>query len=681
MKNKYVYLDFEYFNTTEKYLTLVCCSLSYDDKTEEFWLLNEETRTEELWWTVDHLHNKGYIFVAYNVQAEARSLLSTVRLENSKYITNIKWIDLYLEWRCLINHNNKLAYGSQLIDGKIRNTKPPKPKWARKEGETFLKPSAGLAACTYKLLGIQIDTDHKTKMRDIIISGDVAKIEANREAIQKYCTSDIKYLPRLLKSVVSQYASLFKPEYRAKELSTLVEEMHLRADYSARTAIMETLGYPINVEATRSFSKSVRSILNDLCREINGLFPEVSPFRYVAKENKFSMTEKNVKDWIRNQNFNYWIPTKGGSLSLSLEAFSKHFSFSHTFPTDNFGAQMVRFLKTKQSLNGFMPKPPKSTKKKFWDSVGSDGRVRPYFNIYGAQSSRSQPGATGFIPLKSAWIRSLIQPPAGKALCSIDYSSQEFLLAALMYKDPAMIDAYSSGDVYLYFAKEAGAVPKNGTKKEYPEIRDMFKGTTLGISYDMTKVGLAKKLTNDLGKFVSEDEAQEKIDMFNNIFHVYAAEKEKVQLQYMRRKYLKLPCGWYMWGDNPNQRSVGNFPVQGFAASIMRKAVQLAQDAGLDVIYTLHDALVIEYDIGNPEDMDTLYECMKEAFIHYFEDKESASMIRLDIDAWSPELSIGEFKTPKNREYKSQQIYIDPRAKDEYEKYKIYLENNDRDLL
>jgi len=149
----------------------------------------------------------------------------------------------------------------------------------------------------------------------------------------------------------------------------------------------------------------------------------------------------------------------------------------------------------------------------------------------------------------------------------------------------------------------------------------------------------------------------------------------------MRRKYLKLPCGWYMWGDNPNQRSVGNFPVQGFAASIMRKAVQLAQDAGLDVIYTLHDALVIEYDIGNPEDMDTLYECMFKAFTHYFEDKESASMIRLDIDAWSPELSIGEFKTPKNREYKSQQIYIDPRAKDEYEKYKIYLENNDRDLL
>ena len=56
--------------------------------------------------------------------------------------------------------------------------------------------------------------------------------------------------------------------------------------------------------------------------------------------------------------------------------------------------------------------------------------------------------------------------------------------------------------------------------------------------------------------------------------------------EYKIKGYIFLPDGWFMWGDNDNFRSVGNVPIQGLGSCIMRKAVELAQDRGLDVIYS-----------------------------------------------------------------------------------------------
>jgi DNA polymerase I len=46
----------------------------------------------------------------------------------------------------------------------------------------------------------------------------------------------------------------------------------------------------------------------------------------------------------------------------------------------------------------------------------------------------------------------------------IDWSQQEFGIAAALSGDIAMQAAYGSGDPYLDFAKQAGAVPRHATK-------------------------------------------------------------------------------------------------------------------------------------------------------------------------------------------------------------------------
>ena len=663
MRNKFAFIDFEYFDSNEKDLNLVCCSLSYDGKIEEYWLSSGRSDKECLYRDLLTLEAEGYIFVAYQVEAEARSFLS-LHLKAK----NFKWIDLYLEWRMLTNHNDKLAYGKQLIDGKVKRTFKPKPKWERKdeihEKQDHSKVQHSLASCCYKLLDVKVDTDFKDQTRDIILSRDVELIEKNKRQIMEYCTSDIRYLPQLFDAMLVEYKNLLSSNY---DYDKLIAEMLTRGDYSARTAIMVSKGYPIDTVATKAFSNQLPDLLWELQTEINDLFPDLRPFR-LNKNLTYSWSQKDTKEWVKeNHDVSKWRKTDKGGVSLSRDAFKDFYNYSHDYPEDSFGAQIVRYLTFKREINGFSP----TAKNSFWDYVGSDGRARSWFGIYGAQSSRSQPKATGFLFLKSAWMRALAVPPKGKMLCGIDYGSQEFLLGALMSQDINMYKAYKSGDVYLYFAKLAGAVPWEGERKDYKEERDLFKSTTLGISYGMWKYKLAQKITEDTGRPTTPLQAEKLIKKFEKAYPSYNKYRKRVVKQYTKDKRIALPCGWTMWGDNDNDKSVQNMPVQGMGASIMRKAVCLAQDAGLDVIMTLHDAIYIECDLKDWEAVNTLKECMREAFCFYFEGKakERAKIIRLDANVWSSELEdsyVGDIKVQKT--------YIDERGERQYNKFKKYFE-------
>lgn len=686
MKSKSLYLDFEFNRTKEKFVELVACC-TYDPKTKEqkrFWLYKNKPAKEKL-----KKYLSGYqIFLTYAAVAECRSFLS-LGLDPLSF----KWIDFFLEYRMLTNHNDKLQWGKQLVDGKVRNTRKPLPKWERSEEEKkgigAFKATHSLAEATYKLTGEIRDTKHKDKIRDLILSEPEQFTKEEQELILDYNMEDVIFLERIWVRLQEEFQSMFegfnssmKSFYKCDKQNYFREAM-ARGRYAAHTAIMESRGYPIDYEKTMNFSKQVGNILFDIQREINGYFPEIKPFRWNKKEGKYSWNQKATKDWIsRVHSGDDWMKTEGKDLSLSLDAFSKFYNYQHDYPTNVFGAQMLRFLKTKQALYGFSAKED-SSRKNFWDFVGSDKRVRPYMNIYGAQSSRSQPAASGFMFLKPAWMRSLVMPDRGKFIASIDYGSQEFFVSALLSRDENMIKAYLSGDPYFYQAKLSNAVPQNAKKEDYPEIRNLFKATTLGISYLMTKYGLAIKLTADTGKFWDEEKAQEQIDIFyENFFRLHEYQEELKENYSEGDYYIKLPCGWYMFSDNDNIRSVVNVPIQGFGASVMRKAVDLAVERGCEVIFTLHDAIYIEGKVGNEWQIAALRDSMRDAFVYYNspEVREQAKLIRLDPYAWSPnyepdsELNIKGWKVPCSN------IYIDERAHNDYKKFSAYFDREEFDL-
>src|SRR5262249_59692926 len=106
----------------------------------------------------------------------------------------------------------------------------------------------------------------------------------------------------------------------------------------------------------------------------------------------------------------------------------------------------------------------------------------------------NQPSNSKFIFGPSVWIRSLIKPGAGRAVAYIDYGQQEFAIAAKLSGDRSMAEAYASGDPYLTFAKQAGAIPPEGTKETHAGVRELFKTTALGVLYGMEAERLAVRL-------------------------------------------------------------------------------------------------------------------------------------------------------------------------------------------
>ena len=685
LKNK-VAIDFEFNGTKERVLNLVCAAFIEIDSEgnrvkKKVWLHKNKDNMLKLIKKIKFWIDNEYDVIAYAVTAEARSFLSLFdilrplkRRENEKKLLEVNWIDLYLEWRMLTNHNAKYCYGDQLIDGKVKKLLQIKKAYNR----DFKQPKVqhNMAAFLYKMVGVQIDTEHKTRIRDLIISSPDTFTSEEQKWIMDYCLSDVEYLFDGYEAVLKAYKDIFDKDDYLEQL----QHMYGRANYAARTAIMESEGYPINVEKTRNFSDSVPSILSEIQLEINELFPDIKPFRVNYRTGKISWNQIATKEWIEKQSSEIkhnWLLTDKGSYSLSKDAFMKKFPFRHDFPKDNFGAQMVRYLNLKQQLNGFLPS--KKGKSNFWDYVGSDGRARPYMGIFGSQSSRSQPKATGFMFLKSAWMRSLVEPARGKAICSIDFKSQEFYLGAIITKDKPMLESYESGDPYLSFAKLAGAIPEEGTKKSHPELRDAFKSTTLGKMYKMGNLSLANKLTNDTGKEHTEEDAARLSRLFDDTYRDFTHyTKDFSETKRWRKKYQSLNDGWALFSDNPNQRSIANWPIQTMGAVIMRKSVALAQDAGLNVIFTLHDAIYIEYDYQDVDAVETLRDCMQKAFKetvkNYLPNRDKE--IGLDIDVWSLNyehmdqiiLDLHDLGAT------TKTLYIDPRGAKEYENFKKYFE-------
>jgi len=702
MKNNLfdVYIDFEFNSSNEEILNLVCCSLrfkkeGFDSWTiKNFWLFNDNVEKKKLNDYVSTLNNNGAVFVAHNVVSEARSFYSLGHSDP----TTFTWFDTFLEYRNLSNRSVELNTGKQLVGGKIKNyrrvdpfSKYKKPnKYASNIEESDkkeLKLKHNLPEAIYNFFKVPlVNMEVKDKMRDIILSKNDELILAHKDDIMKYCESDVEVLPMLKNKIMETY------ENRKINIDEVYTAAKWRGNYAALTAIRESKGYPIDMEKVSALIENVELIMDDCRREINDFFPDIKPFKYNKKLKRFTLNQEIVKLWAIKTHGDKWEKTDTLEPSLSLESFEKFYPYRHDYPTDIFGAQMVRYLKLKQHLRGF-EKPSDPSKEWFMSSVGSDDRVRPYMNIFGSQTGRSQPSSKAFVMLKPAFLRTVVQPKPGKWLVSCDWASQEYLISALNANDKNMIEAYASGDVYLAYAKQLGIVPKDGTKEQYKTERDSQKPVILGLSFLRSKYGMADSLSVTWNREVSLEEAQREIDKFYKIAADLKKFQDRVQLDYARNKKIRTPDHWYMWDYQNNFRSLVNFPSQGTGGSAMRYSDVLCHKRGLYIPFTLHDALYMECEAGDTAAIDTLMETMKEGFIKCFPGKEKeAALIRVDPHVWgyglpTPQiikkangkldLIEGSITTPKGIKVKAAEYFIDERAINEYDKFNQYFYKKD----
>ena len=186
------------------------------------------------------------------------------------------------------------------------------------------------------------------------------------------------------------------------------------------------------------------------------------------------------------------------------------------------------------------------------------------------------------------WLRGLIKPPPGHGLAYVDWSQQEFAIAAVLSNDKAMIDAYVSGDPYLAFAKQAGAVPPDATKESHGPTRELFKQCSLAVLYGMEAAGLALRIGQSpavaRGLLLAHHETYPAFWRLSDAALDYA----------MINGLLYTVFNWQVHvGENPNPRSLRNYLMQANGGEAMRLAACFATERGIEVCAPVHDAFLI----------------------------------------------------------------------------------------
>jgi DNA polymerase I-like protein with 3'-5' exonuclease and polymerase domains len=203
----------------------------------------------------------------------------------------------------------------------------------------------------------------------------------------------------------------------------------------------------------------------------------------------------------------------------------------------------------------------------------------------------------------------LIKPTENNAVAYIDYEQQEFGIGAALSKDPNMMEAYLSGDPYLAFGKQAGAIPTDGTKETHKNERKQFKQAALGIQYGMGREALGISLGG------SPAHGHKFIQLHRTTYPNYWRYVEAVQDKFFFHGSHTLSFGWRMQlAPKTRVTTVRNFAFQGNGAEMLRLAIILAVERGVKVCAPIHDALLIEAPVDKIEEaVTTCEQAMQEA--------------------------------------------------------------------
>jgi len=222
-------------------------------------------------------------------------------------------------------------------------------------------------------------------------------------------------------------------------------------------------------------------------------------------------------------------------------------------------------------------------------------------------------------------MRQLIRPTPGNALAYIDYSQQEFGIGAVLSGDANMLRAYISTDPYLEFAKLAGAVPPNATKRTHSDERANFKACVLAVQYGMGAQSLSYRIRQPIAY------AQRLLDLHRGTFSAFWEWSDALLDHAMTVGQIETPLGWRLdtLATEPNPRSIRNFPMQAGGAECLRLACCLLTEAGISVCGPVHDAVLIEAPL---EDIDRVVIEARELMAEASRQALDGLTIRTDVD-------------------------------------------------
>jgi DNA polymerase I len=365
------------------------------------------------------------------------------------------------------------------------------------------------------------------------------------EEILDYCQSDVAALERLL---LEMWSDIDLP--RAL----------LRGRYMAANATMEHHGVPIDVPMLARLRDGWTNIQDQLIADID--------IEYGVYDGR-TFKQERFAAWLKRNGIP-WPYLESGKLDLEDETFRQQ---AKAYPSVS-PLRELRSALSELRLNDL--------------AVGLDGRNRTMLSAFRSRTGRNQPSNSKYIFGPSVWLRGLIKPPPGHAVAYIDWSQQEFGIAAALSGDTAMQAAYQSGDPYLTFGKQTGAIPGDATKTSHMPKRELFKQCVLATQYGMEAEGLAVRIGQP------PIVARNLLRAHRETYRTFWRWSDAALDQAMLTGSLHTVFGWHIHvGEQPNPRSLRNFPMQANGAEMLRLACCLATERGIEVVAPIHDAIMI----------------------------------------------------------------------------------------
>lgn len=395
-----------------------------------------------------------------------------------------------------------------------------------------------------------IGAEQKVGMRDLVLTGGPWS-DAQRAAILDYCETDVVALGNLLPAMWEQIDW---------------PRALLRGRYMKAVSSMQMNGVPLDVEILEALHLRWGDIQDQLIADIDKDYG-VYDGRTFKVDRWESYLEAHAIPWPR---------LDSGRLDLSDATF-RELARSHA------AVAPIRELRSALSELRLANL-----------QVGHDGRNRCLLAPFRARTGRNQPSSARFIFGPSVWIRGLIRPPPGWGLAYVDWSQQEFGIAASLSGDRAMMAAYLSGDPYLAFAIQAGAVPPTATKQTHENEREQFKACVLAVQYGMGEASLAARINQPVAR------ARQLLELHRRTYPQFWKWSDCAVDEAVLGGRLWAGFGWQIHaGDGINDRSLRNFPMQANGAEMLRIACILATEAGIRVCAPIHDALLIEAQLDD----------------------------------------------------------------------------------
>ena len=154
-----------------------------------------------------------------------------------------------------------------------------------------------------------------------------------------------------------------------------------------------------------------------------------------------------------------------------------------------------------------------------------DRRLRTSFNIHGTTSGRlSSSGKLNMqqLPRDNPIVKGCIRASEGHKIVSMDLTTAEVYVAAILAKDKALMDVFrSGGNFHSSIAKTVFRLPckVEDVPSLFSKERQAAKAVTFGIMYGAGPKKISEQVTKDSGTYFSQSEAKEVIDDYFQSFH------------------------------------------------------------------------------------------------------------------------------------------------------------------